>query len=117
MVLATAVDPRETLSELPKEQGGLRGVTSPQAAGWYAPESALFMRHVAAREGDVLVLARTTAAADGSFLLEGLGPGSVTLWADSGRGAAVLQGVPFRQAGCGAGAGPGAPRRGPRGGP
>lgn len=97
VVLATAVDPRETLSELPAEQGGLRGVTSPQSNGWYPPESALFMRHVAAREGDVLVLARTVSAADGSFLLEGLGPGPVTLWADSARGAAVPRSVPSGQ--------------------
>jgi protocatechuate 3,4-dioxygenase beta subunit len=97
VVLATAVDPQETLSELPREKGGLRGLSTPQDVQWYAPESALFMRHVAAREGDVLVLARTTSAADGSFLLEGLGPGTVTLWADSPRGAAVLPEVPSGQ--------------------
>lgn len=97
VVLATGVDPRETLSELPAEQGGLRGLSPPQVIQWYAPASALFMRHVAAREGDVLVLARTTSAADGSFLLEGLGPGTVTLWADSPRGAAVLRQVPSGQ--------------------
>ncbi|KFE60625.1 MSCRAMM family protein [Hyalangium minutum] len=97
VVLATGVDPRETLSELPAEQGGLRGLSPPQVVQWYAPASALFMRHVAAREGDVLVLARTTSAADGAFLLEGLGPGTVTLWADSPRGAAVLRQVPSGQ--------------------
>jgi len=94
VVLATAVDPQETLSELPSGKGGARGLSLPQVRSWYDADLLLFMRHVSAREGDVLVLARTTSAADGSFLLEGLAPGAFTLWADSPRGAAVLQNVP-----------------------
>jgi hypothetical protein len=93
VVLATAVEPEETLSELPLEKSGVQGEPLWQY-GRYDQAASLLMQRVAARQGDVLVLGRTVSAADGSFQLEGLAPGTSTLWAESERGAAVLRDVP-----------------------
>jgi hypothetical protein len=49
---------------------------------------------VSERSGEVVPVARTTSAADGTFTLEGLEPGTVAVWADEPRlGTAVTQHV------------------------
>ncbi|MDQ3263824.1 MAG: carboxypeptidase-like regulatory domain-containing protein [Myxococcota bacterium] len=54
----------------------------PQAPG-------ALLERVAAREGEPQVLARTTSAADGSFVLRGLEARDYRVWADSERGVAT----------------------------
>lgn len=49
------------------------------------------LARVAAREGEPQVLARTTSAADGSFVLRGLEARDYRVWADSERGVATAE--------------------------
>ncbi|NRD52245.1 carboxypeptidase-like regulatory domain-containing protein [Corallococcus exiguus] len=90
-VSASRVDPAETLSERPCPAHGLltpdAGFLSPARLMDCWPQAqARLLEQVSAREGEAPVLAETTTAEDGTFVLEGLPEGSVTLWAlgDSG---------------------------------
>ena len=95
-VSASRVEPEETLSERscpPSEDEA-----EAEAAG--APPSWLFkgcwtqaytelLEAVSAREGEARILAETTTDADGTFVLDGLPEGAVTLWALGEEGAAM----------------------------
>ncbi|RKH31786.1 carboxypeptidase regulatory-like domain-containing protein [Corallococcus sp. CA031C] len=93
-VSASRVDPEETLSERPCPAPDL--LTADAGAAGFAPPTRLrdcwpqaqarVLEQVSAREGEAPVLAETTTAEDGTFVLDGLPEGAVTLWAlgDSG---------------------------------
>ncbi|QAT83062.1 putative lipoprotein [Corallococcus coralloides] len=53
-----------------------------------------YARLVEAREGEAPVLAQTVTADDGTFVLEGLSTGALTLWALGDTGAAVQEDIP-----------------------
>ncbi|RKH07037.1 carboxypeptidase-like regulatory domain-containing protein [Corallococcus carmarthensis] len=97
-VSASRVDPAETLSERPCPAPDL--VTADAGAAGFAPRirlmdcwpqaQARLLEQVSAREGEAPVLAETTTTADGTFVLDGLPEGAVTLWA-LGEAGAVKQ--------------------------
>ncbi|RKG86141.1 carboxypeptidase-like regulatory domain-containing protein [Corallococcus terminator] len=91
-VSASRVEPGETLSELPcpadaTEASSPRERPLPWTECGHRFEGEIQAR-VATREGEAHVLAETTTAQDGSFVLDGLTEGIVTLWALGEQGAA-----------------------------
>jgi hypothetical protein len=90
-VLATRDLPGESLSKLPcSESDPETPLSSIDCAD--APEE-LLLGLIEEGRGSSPVLARTTAASDGTFSLDGLPEGTVELWAESPRGAALQPGV------------------------
>ncbi|MCY1019599.1 carboxypeptidase-like regulatory domain-containing protein [Pyxidicoccus sp. MSG2] len=102
-VSASEPEPGQTLSELPcpeearlaRRYPGSAPVTLDVCLGEGIPlamQQALEL--LAAREGEAPVYAEATTAADGSFVLEALPEGPLSLWALGEQGAAVRSGIP-----------------------
>ncbi|MCY1043824.1 carboxypeptidase-like regulatory domain-containing protein [Corallococcus sp. bb12-1] len=97
-VSASRVDPEETLSERPcpapdlltTDAGAAGFATTPWLMDCWPQAQAQVMEQVNAREGEAPVLAETTTGADGTFVLDGLPEGAITLWA-LGEAGAVKQ--------------------------
>ncbi|MFP2907755.1 carboxypeptidase regulatory-like domain-containing protein [Pyxidicoccus sp. 3LFB2] len=98
-VSASSPEPEQTLSELPCPE---RPAWDPRAQ-WLRSRripqciddaTDLVLELVSAREGEAPVHAETTTGADGTFVLESLPEGVMTLWALGEHGAATRTGIP-----------------------
>ncbi|MCY1043828.1 carboxypeptidase-like regulatory domain-containing protein [Corallococcus sp. bb12-1] len=91
-VSASRAEPGETLSELPCPTDATESSGPRERPLQWMDCGPRFIgeiqARVAAREGEARVLAETTSAQDGSFVLDGLTEGVVTLWALGEAGAA-----------------------------
>jgi protocatechuate 3,4-dioxygenase beta subunit len=97
-VSASWPEPGETLSELPCPPEAL-SLDALSHAPWRMPDcideaEALVLELAGARQGEAPVHAEATTAADGTFTLEGLPDGPLTLWALGETGAAMRSGIP-----------------------
>ncbi|NNB94565.1 carboxypeptidase regulatory-like domain-containing protein [Corallococcus exiguus] len=96
-VSASRVD-ADTLSErpCPRTPPGHEHSSQRMRQGdcWFQEMELEYARLVDAREGEAPVLAQTVTADDGTFVLEGLSPGALTLWALGDTGAAVQADIP-----------------------
>ncbi|MFP2927003.1 collagen binding domain-containing protein [Pyxidicoccus sp. 3LG] len=101
-VSATWPEPGRTLSELPCPEAPSDSERAPAAPDTPGPKladcmtlaSELVLELVAAREGELPILAETTTADDGTFVLEGLPEGPLSLWVLSEHGADLRSGIP-----------------------
>jgi protocatechuate 3,4-dioxygenase beta subunit len=96
-VSASRPEAGQTLSELPcpPDEGVIRADDAPRLLPVCVDEStSLILELTGAREGEAPVYAEAVTAGDGTFVLEGLPPGSFTLWALWERGAVSRVGVP-----------------------
>jgi hypothetical protein len=96
-VSASRPEAGQTLSELPcprDEDGAPFEYVPPLLVDCGEQGSSLILELTGAREGEAPVHAEAVTAEDGSFVLEGLPPGSFTLWASSEQGAGSRAGVP-----------------------
>ncbi|CAM4123486.1 carboxypeptidase regulatory-like domain-containing protein [Corallococcus sp. ZKHCc1 1396] len=96
-VSASRVEPEETLSERscpPSYAGSLAAdARPPRLTDCWAEAHEELLEQVSAREGSARIFAEATSAEDGTFVLEGLPEGAVTLWALGGAGAAKVRDV------------------------
>ncbi|AFE07813.1 hypothetical protein COCOR_07912 [Corallococcus coralloides DSM 2259] len=91
-VSASVPLPGETLTELPCDAN--QPDVSLVSEDCASPAANLWVQElVEAHRGGAFVLSRTTSAQDGSFTLEGLPQGTVTLWALGSQGAGLLEDV------------------------
>ncbi|WP_044184814.1 MSCRAMM family protein [Hyalangium minutum] len=88
-VLISEVVPGESLSTLPC--GGFRDRTLLDCL--YGEYEAEILQLVKERRGEAIVRAETRSAADGSFSLSGLEPGSYAVWVESAEGVAFRPSV------------------------
>ncbi|NMO15313.1 carboxypeptidase regulatory-like domain-containing protein [Pyxidicoccus fallax] len=86
-VSATRAMPGESLSELPCDEKAPKVPLSSAACEGAATE--VLLQLIEEERGGAPVLARTTSAEDGTFQLDGLPEGTVTLWALGKRDAAL----------------------------
>ncbi|RKH40572.1 carboxypeptidase-like regulatory domain-containing protein [Corallococcus sicarius] len=96
-VSASRVEPEETLSErsCPPSEDSIEAPGAPPARlkdCWTRAYDEV-VTEVSALTGEARVLAETTTGEDGSFVLDGLPEGAVTLWGLSEQGAGRLPGV------------------------
>ncbi|RKH08896.1 carboxypeptidase regulatory-like domain-containing protein [Corallococcus sp. CA053C] len=93
-VSASRVEPEETLSErsCPPSEDRTEAPGGPPARlikGCWTQAYTELLEAVSAREGEARILAETTTDTDGTFVLDGLPEGVVTLWALGQEGAAM----------------------------
>ncbi|MCY1018004.1 carboxypeptidase-like regulatory domain-containing protein [Pyxidicoccus sp. MSG2] len=101
-VSASWPEPGQTLSELPCPEGAVEPYEDPRdpsTRGRKLPEcmshvTALVLELVGAREGEAPVYAEATTGAEGTFLLDALPEGPLTLWALGEHGAVMRAGIP-----------------------
>ncbi|RKG63875.1 hypothetical protein D7V80_29040, partial [Corallococcus sp. CA054B] len=91
-VSASVPLPGETLTELPCDTDE-PDVSLASEECFLSPANLWVRELVEAHRGGAFVLSRTTSAQDGTFTLEGLPQGTVTLWALGAQGAGLLEDV------------------------
>ena len=95
-VSASRPEAGQTLSELPcpPDVGPFPSDEPKSLPDCVEVATSLILELTGAREGEAPVYAEAVTAGDGTFVLEGLPPGSFTLWASSEQGAGSRAGVP-----------------------
>ncbi|MCP3136666.1 carboxypeptidase regulatory-like domain-containing protein [Pyxidicoccus xibeiensis] len=95
-VSATWPEPGQTLSErpCPRDASDSEDTPGQKLADCMVLARDLVLELVAAREGEVPLLAEATTADDGTFVLEGLPEGPLSLWVLSEHGADLRSGIP-----------------------
>ncbi|WP_163988832.1 carboxypeptidase-like regulatory domain-containing protein [Pyxidicoccus caerfyrddinensis] len=95
-ISATWPEPGQTLSErpCPRDASDSEDAPGQKLADCMPLANDLVLELVAAREGEVPILAEATTADDGTFVLEGLPAGPLSLWVLSEHGADLRSGIP-----------------------